>query len=31
VRHHLREGGRERGLAVIDVTDGSDIDELLLH
>jgi len=30
-RHHLREGGRQRGLAVIDVTDGSDIDDGLAH
>src|SRR5262249_54732683 len=30
-RHHGREGSRQRGLAVVDVTDGSNVDEWLTH
>ena len=30
-RHHLGERGREGGLAVVDVTDGSDVDMHLAH
>ena len=30
VGEHLRDGGRERGLAVVDVTDGADVDVRLV-
>src|SRR5262249_15626246 len=30
-RHHLGEGGGQGGLAVVDVTDGSDVDDGLAH
>src|SRR5205823_1650926 len=29
--HHVGDGGGERGLAVVDVTDGADVEVLLAH